>query len=79
MNIDIDNNVSTIDMLLLSIPWWDMQVMPCGPSVLKGIASAHGFNLKILDCNSILKYNFCNGDQTKFLSLENYFCFNVFR
>jgi len=77
MNIDIDinNNVSTIDMLLLSIPWWDMQVMPCGPSVLKGITSAHGFNLKILDCNSILKYNFCNGDQTKFLSLENYFCF----
>lgn len=68
---------TSIDMLLLSLPWWDMFVIPCGPSVLKGIAESHGFNLKILDCNDILKYKFCGGDQKNYLALENYFCYSV--
>lgn len=70
-----DNNSPVTDMLLLSVPWWDMFVMPCGPAVLKGIAESHGYNLKILDCNSILKNNFCNNDQQKYFELESYFCY----
>jgi radical SAM superfamily enzyme YgiQ (UPF0313 family) len=66
---------TNIDMLLLSVPWWDMFVVPCGPSILKGISESHGFNLKILDCNDILKYKFCNGNQKDYFELENYFCY----
>jgi radical SAM superfamily enzyme YgiQ (UPF0313 family) len=69
------HNNQPIDMLILSVPWWDMFVMPCGPAVLKGIAESHGYNLRILDCNSILKNNFCNNDQQKYFELESYFCY----
>ncbi len=74
INKGIDDR-STVDMLLLSLPWWDMLHIPCAPPVLKGIADSHRYNIKTLDCNSILKHNFCNNSQEKLFQLETYFCF----
>lgn len=67
-------NKTPIDMVMLSIPWWDMYIIPCAPPVLKGIAESYGYNVKILDCNDILKHQFCNNDKTKYFELESYFC-----
>lgn len=39
------------DMLLLSVPSSDLDVVPCAPALLKGIAEAHGFSIKTYDTN----------------------------
>lgn len=66
-------NKESVDMLLVNLPWADLQVPYCAPAVLKGIAETAGFNVKTHDFNIDFKYHFCNNDHQKFEELQDYF------
>ena len=61
------------DMLLLSIPWSDVELAECGPAVLKGIAQEFGYSIKTHDFNTNLLHTICKSDSFLFDSLQEYF------
>jgi hypothetical protein len=61
------------DMLLINIPWSDMDVPFCGPAILKGIADSAGYDIRTRDFNIDFKFKFCNGHQRTFERLQDYF------
>lgn len=64
---------STIDMLLINLPWADLQVPQCAPAVLKGIAESSGLVIKTRDFNVDFKFKFCNNNQDTFEELQEFF------
>ena len=64
------------DMVLLSLPWWEMEVPQCGPAVLKGIAQSQGYSLLNIDCNASLYWHYCGGDHNRYMTLADYFVWN---
>tara|TARA_B110000503_G_scaffold51124_1_gene82645 strand:- start:11474 stop:13645 length:2172 start_codon:yes stop_codon:yes gene_type:complete len=61
------------DMLLINIPWSDVDVPYCGPAILKGIADSAGYDIRTRDFNIDLKFKFCNGQTRTFENLQDYF------
>ena len=64
---------TNIDMLLVNLPWADLQVPYCAPAVLKGIAESAGFKIQTHDFNIDFKFQFCQNDQDRFEELQDYF------
>lgn len=62
-----------IDMLLVNLPWADLQTPYCAPALLKAIGETHGYNIKTKDYNIDLKKEFCKNDQKFFEELQDYF------
>jgi len=60
------------DMLLLTLPYSELEVPPCGPAVLKGIAESAGYSIKIIDTNIIFLKNFCNNDPSQYFDKSSY-------
>ena len=57
---------TNVDMLLVNLPWADLQVPYCAPAVLKGIAESAGFKIQTHDFNIDFKFQFCKNDQERF-------------
>ena len=64
---------TSVDMLLINLPWADLQVPYCAPAVLKGIAESAGFKIQTHDFNIDFKFQFCHNDQERFEELQDYF------
>ena len=61
------------DILLVTLPPWDMYIPPCGPGILKGIAESHGYSLKVYDAPADLFTIFCHSDSQKLAETQSYF------
>jgi radical SAM superfamily enzyme YgiQ (UPF0313 family) len=61
------------DMLLINVPWSDMDVPFCAPAILKGIAESSGYNIRTRDFNIDFKFKFCKGNQRTFERQQDYF------
>ena len=59
-------------MILLTLPYSELEVPPCGPAVLKGIAQDSGYNIKVIDANIILLQHFCNNNMNEYKSTSDY-------
>jgi len=73
MSTEIKKQSDSLDMLLVSLPWWDMDIPHCGPAVLKGVADSAGYKLQVWDSNVDLLDKFCNGDRIKYFNIKEYF------
>ena len=60
------------DMLLLILPYSELDVPPCGPAVLKGIAESSGYSIKNIDTNVLFLKNFCNNDPGEYFNKSSY-------
>lgn len=65
-------NTKNYDMLLINLPWADLQVPYCAPAVLKGIAESAGYKIKTHDFNIDFRFDFCSSQQ-QFEELQEYF------
>ena len=61
------------DILLVTLPPWDMFIPACGPGVLKGIVESHGYSLKVYDTPADLFTIFCQSDSQKLAKTQSYF------
>lgn len=61
------------DILLVTLPSWDMQVPQCAPAVLKGIAESYKYSLKVYDAQADLFTVFCKSDLGELAKLQSYF------
>lgn len=61
------------DIFLITLPWWENNVPPCAPAVLKGIVESQGFVCKTYDSNIDLQWEICNNDLDLYNSLFSYF------
>ncbi len=53
-------------MILLTLPYSELEVPPCGPAVLKGIAQESGYNIQIIDTNIMLLQNYCDNNMDQY-------------
>lgn len=63
----------THDMLLVTIPWADLDTPRVAPALLKGIAESHGFSIKTLDLNIDFKYKICDNNDKTYADKQDYF------
>ena len=68
----MDTNKHQHDMLLLVLPYTELDVPACGPAVLKGIAEGAGYTIKIVDTNDLFLKNFCNNDRDEYFEKSSY-------
>lgn len=63
----------TNDMLLITIPWADLDTPRVAPALLKGIAESHGYTIKTRDLNIDFKSSICGNDNNIYLDKQEYF------
>lgn len=63
----------TNDMLLITIPWADLDTPRVAPALLKGIAESHGYSIKTKDFNIEFKYDICKNDNKFYADKQDYF------
>lgn len=59
-------------MVIINLPASELDVVPCGPAVLKGIAESQGYKINTWDTNLTYLHKFCKGDIELFYSNSDY-------
>lgn len=65
------------DLVICTLPWWDLDVPHAAPAVLKGIAQSYDYKVRNLDFNTLLFDKICGRDEAKYESLRSYFLFGI--
>jgi hypothetical protein len=67
----------SLDLLLINLPWWEMNVAPLAPAILKGILEDQSYLVKTRDFNVDLLEKFCKNNRDKYNDVGNYFVFGL--